>query len=119
MLPAKIRPPDMAIPSIEDFTDLLFSTSDAALGDTISYKPAGGSFASVKAFVDYGEALRDAGGTGMIIDTDISVAVSKLEVAEEPKTGVRIILPKLPQVSFRPFNVRDMGQEWHFEVKRA
>jgi hypothetical protein len=104
--------------NIEDFTDALVDATDAALGDALAYKPAGGDYAPIRGFVDYGEALRDL-GSGAVIDTDITVTVSKRQVAAEPTAAARLVLPKLPGDAFRPFNVRDMGDDWRFAVKRA
>lgn len=108
----------MPLPSIEDFDDALIGATDEALGDTIAYKPAGGAFANVKAFVDYGETFRDS-GSGQFIDIEISVSMSKRQVSSKPGDSSRLKLPKVGDQAFKPISVRDMGDDWVFGVKSA
>lgn len=106
----------MTIPSLDSFTDLLIQTTDAVLETTIQYAPAGGSHEPVQAWVEYGETFRD-GVTGMIVDGDITVKISKLQVADRPNSQCRLILPRLAAISFAPVNVTDLGTDWSMGVQ--
>lgn len=104
--------------NINDFDDALIGGCDDMLGDTISYKPAGGVWGDAQAFVDYREAVIGI-GTGQAIDNDITVTLSKAQVPLKPGAGSRLKLPKAPGELFKPIAVRDMGDDWAFEVQRA
>lgn len=108
----------MAIPTLEDLEDELVAQTDAILGDTISYKPKGGAFADTKARVEYGEALRDI-TTGMVIEQEIRVILSKAQVATRPDSQCRMILPKVAGQTFKPVNVANIGLDWSMGVERV
>lgn len=107
----------MALPTLEDVFPTLLG-ADTILGDTISLGVDGGAFVPKKAFVDYGEMLRDV-ETGRVTEQDIRVEISKAACPARPDADTRILLPNLPNVSFRAVNVSDLGDDWRFEVKRA
>lgn len=92
----------------------------AALGDAIQYKPAGGSFAPLRAYVDYGEALREI-ETGKIIDQEIGVEMLMADAAEKPSGACRVMLGRLPGLIFKPVNVMigRSGTHWAFGVVRV
>lgn len=108
----------MAIPTLEDFEDELVTQTDAILGDTISYKPKGGAFADIKARVEYGEALRDI-ATGLVIEQEIRVTISKAQASAKPDKDCRMVLPKVTGATFRPINVSNIGLDWSMGVERV
>jgi hypothetical protein len=107
------------LPSLEDvFDDSLIAQVDDILGDTIRYRVAGGTYASVKAYVEYGEALRDI-STGRLIDQDNRVTIAKTLLPARPTAKDRIILRRSPDTEFKPINVEDAGDDWQLAVQRA
>jgi hypothetical protein len=108
----------MAMPDFEDLTDRLFCTCEQMLGDTIQYRSAGGEFREIKATVDYGEMLRDA-GTGQFIDNDVTISVLKTTLPDRPTKDDLVKLPKMAAAVLRPINTLDMGREWLFGVQRV
>lgn len=108
----------MPIPNLSDFTDMLVETTDAYLEDTIQYAADGASYAGVQAWVEYGEALRDA-ATGLIVEQDIVVKISKLQVENKPAPSARLILPRLATTAFKPVNVINIGTDWQMGVARV
>lgn len=109
----------MTMPNIDDFLDGMIDATDAILGDEISYKPSGGGWTTVRAFIDYGEVLRDLGGSAQAIDSEVTVTLSKRQAAAKPASASRLKLPKLSADPFRPINVRDLGDDWVFGVQRV
>lgn len=107
-------------PNIEDHQDELDATCMAALGDSVQWKPEGGNYASLKAYVDYGEALRDI-QTGQVIEQDITVDILVSDLSARPSSGCRIKLGRLTGLVFRPVNVRRdrSGTHWQFNVEKV
>lgn len=109
----------MVIPNINTvFDDAAIGVVDDILGDTIQYKPKGGVYADLQGYVDYGEAVRDI-ATGILIDQDISLKIAKALVPARPGGNDRLILPKLPNVEFKPINTQDVGDDWLIAVQRV
>lgn len=106
-------------PVLEDM-DALDTTCMAILGDGIEYQPAGGAFAPLRAYVDYGEAERDL-QTGKVIAQDITVEAMHADVPIRPSAVCRVQLGKRPGDTFRPVNVRNSedGTHWRFELEKV
>lgn len=107
--------------TLEDFDAADNAACETLVGDTISYRPAGGgAFVSLKGYVDYADALRSI-ETGQVIEQDISVELRKSLATERPSTNTRLRLAKLPGKTFRPINVRSSsdGDHWLFEVQQV
>ena len=110
----------MTLPTIEDMEGVLDTSCMAILGDTISYKPAGGSFAATKAYVDHREALR-ALDNATVIEQAITVQLLMADHPVKPGGGARVTLPKIAGAIFHPVNVRfdASGTHWEFELERV
>lgn len=108
----------MALPTLESLTATLDAQTVGLLGDTISYTPAGGSAASIKAFVDHTDRTQPFAGT-QVTDQDISVSVRKVDVPVVAYMDV-IYLPMLSD-SFNPREWRNSidGRHWEIFVKRV
>lgn len=76
--------------------------------------------APMRGYVDYADALRDM-ETGRIVEQDISVEVLIADVPTKPNGNCRVILGKIPGLTFKPINVRrdKGGAHWQFEVSRT
>lgn len=92
----------------------------AALGDSVSYQPQGGGATPLKAYVDFGEALRDI-ETGTIVDQEISVEMRMADVPVRPNSACRLTFARIPGVTFKPINVMigSSGTHWKFGVART
>lgn len=108
----------MTMRNLEDLEAGLDEPCMAILGDSISYKAPGGSFAAIRGYVDFGEQARDL-QTGQVIAQDITVEVRHADVPTRPSALARIMIGKLPGKVFRPVNVRNSedGNHWLFEVE--
>lgn len=87
------------------------------LGDTISYKPIGAAWRTLKAYVDHTDALRSI-ESAQVISQDVSLQLLKSQVPARPSAGVLIRLPKVAGKTFKPVNVRSdtSGDYWEFEL---
>lgn len=110
----------MAIPNIEDWTDTLDERCRDYLAETISYAADGSTYADVKAHMNYRDGVVPL-DVGQMIAQDIVVAVLKSDVPVKPSGSVRLTLPKLSGLTFKPANVRnsESGTEWEFDVARV
>ncbi len=92
----------------------------AILGDTIRYRPSGGSFRTAKAYVEYQGTLRSL-DTGQVIEQDITVQILANDLAAKPGGTARITLPKIPGITYKPANIRRdrSGTHWEFELVRV
>lgn len=107
-------------PTLEDLTDeVLDATCMAALGDSVEYASNGSTFTAYRAYVDYGEALRDL-QTGQVIEQDITVEMLVSDIAR-PTSTARITLGRLSGLTFRPVNIRrdNSGTHWQFNVEKV
>jgi hypothetical protein len=110
----------MARPTLEDVTADLDREAVTILGDTISYKPAGGDYGAVNGFVGHEEVRRDIGHSAAVVQ-GITIEVFRVDVPVRPGEAVRVQLPKYPGQTFAPTNVRlnEAGTGWKFELKRV
>jgi len=109
----------MPLPRLEDMDRILDRATTDILGDTIRYRPANApQFASVRVIPDYRDAAVSFGG-GEVIAQDISLSVLMVDVPAKPNDAVRLQLPKVPNRTFKPINVRrdQSGTSWVFELK--
>lgn len=90
----------------------------AILGDTIGFKPAGGAFADIKAYVDYGEGFRSAELAGFIAG-EVVIELLKADVPDKPGRNERLMLSRIPGKVFAPINVEhgSSGTHWRFGVQ--
>jgi hypothetical protein len=108
-------------PTLEDLQDdILDATCMAALGDSIRYKPAGGSYFSIRAYVEYPEAIRDI-ETGSVIEQDITVDVLMTDVPARPSSACRVRLGRMAGLTFKPINIRRdrSGSHWQFDLEKV
>lgn len=106
-------------PNLEDIQDdTLDATCMAALGDSVTYAADGSTFTAFKAYVDYGEALRDI-NSGQVIEQDITVDMLKSDIAR-PTSAARITLGRIAGATFKPVNIRldRSGSHWQFNVEK-
>jgi hypothetical protein len=111
----------MTGPRLEDMQDDdLDAACMAALGDTIRYKPVGGAYRTLSAYVSYADAIRDI-ETGQMIAQDITVDMLIADVPVKPSGQCRLTLARLSGLTFRPINVRrdNAGTHWQFEVEKV
>lgn len=110
----------MAIPNLNDWTATLDEVCRDYLGETIQYKPAGGSFGDVTAHVDYRDMIK-AFEAGQAVAQDIGLSLMKADVPAKPTRDCRVQLARLPGLTFRPINVRsdESGTHWECEVVQA
>lgn len=111
----------MAIPNLEDWTDTLDEACRDYLAATIQYKTSvAGTFADLKAHVDYRDQAKVFGNTE-VYPQDIMLSVLKSDVAAKPNGNCRCQLPRLSGVTLKPINVRsdDSGTHWEFEVQEV
>jgi hypothetical protein len=108
----------MAIPTLDSMTELLDETSRDVLGETIQYKPSGGSYAGLGAHVDYGEAT-ERFEAAQIVTQAIRVSLMKADVPAKPGSAVRVQLAKLAGLTFKPVNVASdsAGTHWEFDLE--
>lgn len=87
------------------------------IGDTISYKPASGSFGPIEGFVDYGDQAMSYDGA-QVIAQDIKVEIAKAAVPAKPDSTCQLQLPKAPGLMFKPVNIGTdpSGNCWVFAV---
>lgn len=105
-------------PTLEDMQDAaLDAVCMAALGDSIEYKPAGGQFATLRAYVEYPEAIRSI-ETGQIVEQEIVVEVLRSDVPVRPSGACLVRLGRYQGATFKPVNIRldRSGSHWQFEV---
>lgn len=107
-------------PTLEDHDADLDQTCMAALGDSVRYMPEGDGFSPMRAYVEFGEALREV-ETGRVIEQDITVQILMTDVPDRPNGRCRIRLGRLPGLTFKPVNVRvdKTGTHWEFEVAKT
>lgn len=111
----------MTFPRLEDIEDSFLNRKVMdSLGDSISYKPLGGSYAPIRGYVDFGEQERDL-ETGKIIAQEISVEVMRADVPVRPSATSRLTITQYGAQIFRPVNVRlsEDGRHWLFEVEKV
>lgn len=108
----------MALPTLEDLTDAMIATCDQIVGDTIAFKRNGGIYADLKGRVEYGEAFRDI-ATGIVVEQDIKVWLSKAACPTRPDNLCRITLPRITGIIYKPVNAEDVGTDWRFGVQRV
>lgn len=92
-----------------------------ALGDLISYRPAGAStFEAIMAHVDYRDAAQ-AFDAAQVIEQDMTVSILMADVSVKPGPTVRIQLPLIGGKTFRPETVRrdESGTHWAFELREV
>lgn len=107
-------------PTLESLDGDLDQITMAALGDSVRYMPEGGAFSALRGYVDFGEALRDI-ETGKVIEQDITVQLLISDAPDRPNGRCRIRIIRLPDLTFKPVNVRTnrSGTHWEFEVART
>lgn len=106
---------------LEDMEGELYGSSFTDIvGDTISYKPDGGSYGDVTCFVDYSDQAISFDGT-QVVDQDISIEITKTAVPAKPNANCRIQLPKVSGATFKPVNIGtdQSGNCWKFQVKKV
>lgn len=111
----------MTFPALEDLEgEWLDRPCMDALGDSIEFQLAGGSFAPLKAFGDFAEALRDM-STGTVIDQDITLQVLIGDLPRRPFGSDRVRVARVPGATFKPTNVRrdQSGKHWEFELEKV
>lgn len=88
------------------------------LGDTITYRPAGGAALSLKAYVNHEDVARSL-DVGQAIEQQMTCEVLRSDVPARPGSAVRISLPKIPGKLFQPVNVTlsPGGTHWAFDLK--
>lgn len=91
-----------------------------SVGDTISYKPAGGSYGDIIGFVDYTDQARSFDGA-QVIEQDILIEVAKDAVPAKPTGECRVQLLKHPGLIFKPVSVGTdkSGNCWTFELVKV
>lgn len=104
--------------ALEDFDAALNATTLDLLGDTITYKPYGGSPLTFRAIVDYGDNVEQLSGSEMIVG-DCAVEVPKARIAEPDKRD-EIVLPKRVGQTFQPKSYRldETGMNWLILLKK-
>lgn len=107
----------MAIPNLDDMTDMLDRKCADILGEEIQYQAAGGAFAPVQAHVDYRDMVKPLEGAEAI-QQNIALAVPMLDLPAKPMAADRVQLRKRPGKTFRPFEPRrdESGTHWLFEL---
>lgn len=90
------------------------------LGDTIRFKPDGGAWATIHAYVDFSEQGRTI-EAGMVVEQNMLVTVLMRDVPVKPNANCRVTLRAVPGQTFKPANVaRDAsGTHWIFELVRV
>lgn len=105
--------------SLEDMQgEFLDTPCMAILGDTIRYRPAGGSWLTLKAYVDHRDSATSFDGS-QVIAQDILVQALRSDIPVKPGSGARITLPKVPGKMFKPINVGNdvSGDYWEFALQ--
>lgn len=107
----------MAIPTLESVTDMLFTQSDALLGDAFTLTPQGGAPIALRRHVDHRDRVADFGSSGAII-SDAFVEIAKTDRAEILMTDV-ISLP-WTGFDYLPRDIRTdrSGRYWVVELEQ-
>src|SRR4051812_20002895 len=103
--------------SLEDFGSELNLTTVDLLGDTITYTPQGGSPATFKAIVDYGDEVERLAGSNVIHgECAVEVPLSRVPFVQ---SGDVIHLPKTG-LDYKPRDSRrdESGDNWLIILKR-
>lgn len=111
----------MTFPALEDLeAEWLDRPVMDALGDSIEFQLAGGSFTAKKAFGEFAEALRDM-STGTVIDQDITLQILMVDLPRRPIPSDRVRVARIPGSTFKPINVRrdQSGKHWEFELEKV
>lgn len=111
----------MTFPSLEDLEgEWLDRPVMDALGDSIQFQLAGGSFVPMKAFGEFAEAIRDM-STGRVIDQDITLQILIEDLPRRPISSDRVRIARVPGATFKPTNVRrdQSGVHWEFELEKV
>ena len=110
----------MTRPTLEDMEAELGAACMSVLGNTIQYRPVGGAWAEMKAYVDYSDEDLQV-GQGELVAQAITVEVLKSDVLAKPTKDSRVQLAKRPAETFRPVNVRsdESGDYWVFELEKV
>lgn len=111
----------MTFPALEDLeAEWLDRPVMDALGDSIEFQLAGGSFTAKKAFGEFAEALRDM-ATGTVIDQDITLQMLIVDLPRRPIGSDRVRIARVPGTTFKPTNVRRSqdGKHWEFELEKV
>jgi len=107
--------------TLEDMEGALYGEPlHSVIADTISYKPAIGSFFDLQCFVDYTDQARSFDGA-QVIEQDILIEVAKSSVPAKPDSQCRVQLPKHPGLIFKPVSVGTdkSGNCWVFELVKV
>lgn len=111
----------MTFPALEDLeAEWLDRPVMDALGDSIEFQLAGGTFTAKKAFGEFAEALRDM-ATGNVIDQDITLQMLIVDLPRRPISSDRVRIARVPGTTFKPTNVRRSrdGKHWEFELEKV
>lgn len=111
----------MTEPALEDLEgSFLDEPCMNILGDTIQFKPSGGAYASLKAYVDYRDMAKGF-ESGQAIVQDMTAQILISSVGARPTGSDRITLPKISGKYFKPVNVRrdESGTHWEFELEEV
>lgn len=105
---------------LEDLEAEMDDACISILGDSITFRPAGGSARALSAYVEFDEQARSLDG-GEAIEQAMKVEVSMADVPIRPKATDRVTLAKIPGRIFQPINVgrNKSGTHWEFELRRV
>ena len=104
--------------TLEDLEAGMDAACMAALGDSITFRPAGGSVLPLSAYVDFEELARSLDG-GQAIEQAMTVQILCSDLPARPTGSDRVTLGKVPGKTFKPINVtRDKsGTHWAFDLQ--
>lgn len=103
-----------------DVFDDLDTATLGAIGDPITYTPAGGAALSINAWVDHSPDVIDFGVTGGVT-VEAAIQVRKSDIATPNKDGDRIYLPRTGQtyrMSTAPLHSR-CGRYWNMVLVKV
>lgn len=106
--------------TLEDLESGMDAECMAILGDSITFRPAGGSALAIKAYVNFEDMARSLDGT-QAIEQNITVQVRKVDLPAKPRAQDRITLGKVAGKIYQPVNVgQDIsGTHWNFELRQV
>ena len=106
--------------ALEDMDAVLNGTTLDLLGDTITYKPSGGSARSFRAIVDYGDDVEQLSGS-QVVKGECAVEIPLTEAATRAEAeAAEYTLPRRPGQVFQAKNVMldKSGTNWLVVLKR-
>lgn len=105
----------------DQLTDRMDAAHAKRMGDRIRYTTADGvTIPQLACFVDYGDGDLDV-GAGQLVEQDISIEIPKSSLVSKPSSGVRLVLPRRSENTFRPAEVATdaNGTHWVITLKEV